>query len=148
MKKKCIYSTYSPLSSTHLCLRCSNFFNPYKKNSFGCAANRKNQRLISTPTYYSVHQIAEDEMGRTCRNDETKRNYNIHNTFRDLYSGGVRFQSRYGHGLSPIEVLSWFSRVPPYKCGDSIVVRSRGHSKWCAGNHSSGTAAAWVQNWV
>jgi hypothetical protein len=50
--KKCIYSTYSPLSSTHLWLRCSNFFNPSKKNSFGCAANGKSQRLISTPTYF------------------------------------------------------------------------------------------------
>jgi hypothetical protein len=40
--KKCIYSTYSPPpSSTHLWLRCSNFFNPSKKNSFGWAANRK-----------------------------------------------------------------------------------------------------------
>jgi hypothetical protein len=29
-----------PLSSTHLRLHCSNFFNPSKKNSFGCAANR------------------------------------------------------------------------------------------------------------
>jgi hypothetical protein len=36
-----IYSTYSPLSSTHLWLRCSNFFNPSKKNSFGCAASKK-----------------------------------------------------------------------------------------------------------
>jgi hypothetical protein len=57
LKKKCtsIYSTYSPLSSTHLWLRCSNFFNPSKKNSFGCAANRKSQWLISTPTYYEIH---------------------------------------------------------------------------------------------
>jgi hypothetical protein len=39
--KKCIYSTYSPLSSTHLWLRCSNFFNPSKKNSFDFAADRK-----------------------------------------------------------------------------------------------------------
>jgi hypothetical protein len=39
--KKCIYSTYSPLSSTHLWLRCSNFFNPSKKNYFVCAANMK-----------------------------------------------------------------------------------------------------------
>jgi hypothetical protein len=38
---KCIYFTYSPLSSKHLRLRCSNFFNPSKKNSLGCAANRK-----------------------------------------------------------------------------------------------------------
>jgi hypothetical protein len=37
--RKCIYSTYSPLSSTHSWLRCSNLFNPSKKNSFGCAAN-------------------------------------------------------------------------------------------------------------
>jgi hypothetical protein len=54
--KKCIYSTYSPLSSTHLWLLCSNFFNPSKKNSFGCAANmkignRKSQGLINTHTY-------------------------------------------------------------------------------------------------
>jgi hypothetical protein len=27
------------MSSTHLLLRCSNFFNPSKENSFGCAAN-------------------------------------------------------------------------------------------------------------
>jgi hypothetical protein len=53
--KKCIHSTYSPLSSTHLWLRCSNFFNPSKKNSFGSAANRKSQRLISTPTYNVFH---------------------------------------------------------------------------------------------
>jgi hypothetical protein len=39
--KKFIYSTYSPLSSTHLWLRCSNFFNPSRENSFGSAANRK-----------------------------------------------------------------------------------------------------------
>jgi hypothetical protein len=45
--KKCIYSTYSP-SSTHLWLHCSNFFNPSKKNSFGCVGNRKSQILIST----------------------------------------------------------------------------------------------------
>jgi hypothetical protein len=54
LEEKCIYSTYSPLSSTHLWLRCSNFFNPNKKNSFGCAGNRKSQRLISTPTYLSL----------------------------------------------------------------------------------------------
>jgi hypothetical protein len=53
--KKCIYSTYSPLNSTHLCLRCSNFFNTSKKNYFVCAANRKignrkSQRLNSAPT--------------------------------------------------------------------------------------------------
>jgi hypothetical protein len=53
--KKYIFSAYPPLSSTHLRLCCSNFFNQPKKNSFGCAANRKRgkrkiQRLISTPT--------------------------------------------------------------------------------------------------
>jgi hypothetical protein len=49
-----------PLSSTHLWLRCSNFFNPSKKNSFGCAANRKSQILISTPTYvgFVVDEVA------------------------------------------------------------------------------------------
>jgi hypothetical protein len=61
--KKYIYSTYSPLSSTHLWLRCSNFLNPPKKNSFGCAANRKignmkSQRLISTPMYKLGHVMA------------------------------------------------------------------------------------------
>jgi hypothetical protein len=53
--------TYSPLSSTHLWLRYSNFFNPSKKNSFGCAANRNignmgSQRLISTLTYMDGDQ--------------------------------------------------------------------------------------------
>jgi hypothetical protein len=59
--KKCIYSTYSPLSSTHLWICCSNFFNPSKKNSFGHAANKKSQRLISTPTYLkgSDHGLIE-----------------------------------------------------------------------------------------
>jgi hypothetical protein len=55
-----------PLSSTHLWLHCSNFFNPSKKNSFGCAAtrkigNKKSQRLISTPTFkyhfFSMFQL-------------------------------------------------------------------------------------------
>jgi hypothetical protein len=46
-----------PLSSTQLWLLCSNFFNPSKKNSFGCVENRKSQRLISTPTYRSATQI-------------------------------------------------------------------------------------------
>jgi hypothetical protein len=79
--KKCIYSTYSPLSSTYLWLRYSNFFNPSKKNYFGCAAsrkigNRKSQRLIRTPTYYyylssslwsrngSVSKVTKMEYGR------------------------------------------------------------------------------------
>jgi hypothetical protein len=57
-KRKCIYSTYSPLSTTRLRLRCSNLFNPTKKISFGCAANRKNQRLISTPTYLWLDHTA------------------------------------------------------------------------------------------
>jgi hypothetical protein len=39
-----------PELHTQLWLRCSDFFNPSKKNSFGCAANRKGQRLTSTPT--------------------------------------------------------------------------------------------------
>jgi hypothetical protein len=52
--------TYSHLSSTYLSFRCSNFFNPSKKNSFGCAANRKignrkSQRLISTLTYILLY---------------------------------------------------------------------------------------------
>jgi hypothetical protein len=55
--------TYSPLSSAHLWLRCSNFFNPSKKNAFGCAVNRKigntkSQRLISAYTWYT--ELASD----------------------------------------------------------------------------------------
>jgi hypothetical protein len=69
MLKKCIYSSYSPLSSTHILLRCSNFFNLSKKNSFGCVAdrkigNRKSQRHISTLTYmidYSCMKIKKSK---------------------------------------------------------------------------------------
>jgi hypothetical protein len=42
------------LSSTHLWLRCSNFFYPSKKNYLACAVNRKSRRLISTPTYHGT----------------------------------------------------------------------------------------------
>jgi hypothetical protein len=38
-------------SSTRLWLRCSNFFNPSKKNSFGCAANRKIGKQEKPKTY-------------------------------------------------------------------------------------------------
>jgi hypothetical protein len=57
------YYTYSFLSSIHLWLRCSNFFDPSKKNYFGRAANRKigdmkGQRFISTPTYsYTILEL-------------------------------------------------------------------------------------------
>jgi hypothetical protein len=40
-----------PLRSTHIWPLCSNLFSPSKKNYFGCAANRKSQKLISTPKY-------------------------------------------------------------------------------------------------
>jgi hypothetical protein len=55
-KKIYIYSTYSPLSSTHLWLRYFNFFNPSKKHCSGYVANRKtgnrkSQKRISIPTY-------------------------------------------------------------------------------------------------
>jgi hypothetical protein len=52
IEKMCLLYIF-PLSSTHLWLPCSNFFNPSKKISLGCAANRKirkSQRLISIPT--------------------------------------------------------------------------------------------------
>jgi hypothetical protein len=52
--KKCIYSTYFHLSSAYFWLHCSNFFNPFKQNSFGYAENRKSHRLISTPTYIGM----------------------------------------------------------------------------------------------
>jgi hypothetical protein len=54
--KKCIYSTYSPLSSKHLWLRCSNFFNPSKKNSFGCAANKKIGKAKDLSAYLSINR--------------------------------------------------------------------------------------------
>jgi hypothetical protein len=41
----------SPLSSTHLWLLCSNFFNPSGKDSFGCVANRKIENRKSTLMY-------------------------------------------------------------------------------------------------
>jgi hypothetical protein len=46
-----LYISPPPPSSTHLWLRCSNFFNPSKKNSFGCAANRKigKAKVLSAP---------------------------------------------------------------------------------------------------
>jgi hypothetical protein len=52
--KKYIYSTCSPLSSTHLWLPRSNFFNAFNKNCFGCAANMRSQKHISTPTYIKI----------------------------------------------------------------------------------------------
>jgi hypothetical protein len=45
-----MYLLYIFLPELHTRLRCSNFFNPSEKNSFGSAANRKSQRLISTPS--------------------------------------------------------------------------------------------------
>jgi hypothetical protein len=36
---KNVFTLHISPSSTRLWLRCSNFFNPSKKNSFGCAAN-------------------------------------------------------------------------------------------------------------
>jgi hypothetical protein len=42
--KTCIY-IFPPELHTHLWLRCSNFFNPSKKNSFVCAVNRKAKDL-------------------------------------------------------------------------------------------------------
>jgi hypothetical protein len=50
--EKNLFTLHIPLSSTHLCLRCSNFFNPFKKKNFFCfPTNMKSQRLISTPKY-------------------------------------------------------------------------------------------------
>jgi hypothetical protein len=54
--KKCIYSKYSPLSSTHLCLRCSNFFNPSTKNYFGYAANRKVRKAKALSEALSIKE--------------------------------------------------------------------------------------------
>jgi hypothetical protein len=69
-KKMYLLYIFPLLSSTHLWLRCSNFFNPSKKNSFACAANRKignrkGQRLISTFTYYNGIFIRHQMLGFT-----------------------------------------------------------------------------------
>jgi hypothetical protein len=40
-----------PPSSTHLWLRCSNFFNPSKKNSFDCVADRKMGKAKDLPAH-------------------------------------------------------------------------------------------------
>jgi hypothetical protein len=52
--KKCIYSTYSLLSSTDLWLRCSNFFNPSKKKSFDCDTNRKIGNRKSKGLFFKI----------------------------------------------------------------------------------------------
>jgi hypothetical protein len=57
---------FPPELHTHWQLRCSNFFNPSKKNSFGCAANRKTgskkcKRLISTPNETTVIDSARSK---------------------------------------------------------------------------------------
>jgi hypothetical protein len=54
-----------PPSSIHLWLRCSNFFNPSKKNSFGCVANWKIRKVknLSAPlrsTYGALEQLISD----------------------------------------------------------------------------------------
>jgi hypothetical protein len=53
---KNVFTLHIPLDlHIHLWLRCSNFFNPWKIHSYGCAANtkignKKSQKFISTPT--------------------------------------------------------------------------------------------------
>jgi hypothetical protein len=51
----------SPLSSTHLWLRCSNFWIPFTKNCFDCAANRKIGKVkdLSAPLriYTNLHEM-------------------------------------------------------------------------------------------
>jgi hypothetical protein len=48
---------------TNTRLHCTNFFNPFMKNFFGCAANRKSQRHISThtiilkPLHFALHTM-------------------------------------------------------------------------------------------
>jgi hypothetical protein len=80
-----------PLSSTHLWLRCSNFFNPPKKNSFGCAANRKignrkSQRLISTPTYLILLlSLQWPDPPRAQKGPNFQKAENGHFTFRLSY---------------------------------------------------------------
>jgi hypothetical protein len=62
--KKYIYSTYSPLSSTHLWLRCSNFFNPSKKKMFWlCCKPRVDEigkpRTYQHPYVYSGRRVSQ-----------------------------------------------------------------------------------------
>jgi hypothetical protein len=59
---KNVFTLHIPPSSTHLWLRCSNFFNPSKKNSFGCAANRKKEK----PKTYQHPYIVGGEWSASC----------------------------------------------------------------------------------
>jgi hypothetical protein len=85
-----------PLSSTHLPLRCFNFFNPSKKNSFGCAANRKIRKAkdLSEPlriyAYIDTHR----------RTEQIDSSGNV----SDLCLGGTRFECRPQHPPGPIEL--------------------------------------------
>jgi hypothetical protein len=62
-----------PLSSTHLWLRCSNFFNPSKKNYFACSANRK-WEMTKTYQHPYVHFVKWD--GRNTMNCRKIRIWN------------------------------------------------------------------------
>jgi hypothetical protein len=62
--KKCIYPTYSPLSSTHLWLLCSNFFNPSMKNSFGCAANHQFSANVASSMHENLPLWCFSRLGR------------------------------------------------------------------------------------
>jgi hypothetical protein len=58
-----------PLSSTHLWLRCSNFFNDSRNILVVVLriGNRKSQRLISTPTYPAIYDITPCSPANTNR---------------------------------------------------------------------------------
>jgi hypothetical protein len=72
-------------------LMASLFFNPSKKHSFGCAANRKNQRLISIPTYTEEYYfLGPDYMQSRRRLLTFRRNVTAFFFFRLVNSSTVK----------------------------------------------------------
>jgi hypothetical protein len=109
--KNCIYSIYPPLSSTHSWLRCSDFFNPSKKNSFGFAANRKTGQAKTYQHPYVLNYITLNgwitmnwkrfEKKRSCDNRGTILTFGWKDWRKPRYTSvvvaGVPTEIRNGH---------------------------------------------------
>jgi hypothetical protein len=68
-RTKKLYSLYIFPPELHtLMTSLSNFFNPSKKNSFGCAANRKSQRLTSNLAYGCLRRLCLNVIKLTSEN--------------------------------------------------------------------------------
>jgi hypothetical protein len=61
MREKKIYFLYIfTLSSTHLRLHYSNFFNPQKKNYFGCTANNQSATNVACSMFENFFEVFLD----------------------------------------------------------------------------------------